>query len=180
MLTPADARSLPDLPPLLAALEFSGLIGGPIETKTTAYRAGEQLLQLISFTGCSPHIRFDPPPDGIGAFCHLLIWGPYPTPRLLWGRNTRPPRCAYCRTLIKDWKERRGIWERFPERPFPCPSCTHQQSPLSLSWRENGGFGRFFITVEEVFPGEAVPLPALMDHLAQVSGQPWRYFYIQD
>ena len=180
VLTPGDARLVPDLPALLATSERSGLIGSPLDTRMDAYLAGDQLLQLISFTGCSPRIRLEPPPGGSGAFCHLQIWGPYPTPRLLWGRNTRPPRCALCRTPIRDWRDHQGTWERAPERPFTCPHCGQDQTPLALAWRENGGFGRFFIAVEDVFPGEAAPVPALMERLAGVTGQPWRYFYIQD
>jgi hypothetical protein len=36
------------------------------------------------------------------------------------------------------------------------------------------------VQVEEVFPGEAVPTPALMSMLERISGFRWRVFYVQD
>jgi hypothetical protein len=49
-----------------------------------------------------------------------------------------------------------------------------------LDWKQQAGFGRRLIEVEEVFPGEAVPTQSLLDLLKRASGSGWRYFYIQD
>jgi hypothetical protein len=61
-----------------------------------------------------------------------------------------------------------------------CPACGHSAPPWSWDWKESAGFGRIFLTVEEVFPGEAVPAPALLDLLTRITGCAWRHFYIQD
>jgi hypothetical protein len=50
---------------------------------------------------------------------------------------------------------------------------------MALLWRKNAGFGRVFVTVEDVFPGEAVPVPTLLEGLRAASGVDWRYFYLQ-
>jgi hypothetical protein len=47
-------------------------------------------------------------------------------------------------------------------------------------WKQQGGFGRLFVMVEEVFPGEAVPTPGLLDLLRDLDGTPWRHFYVQE
>jgi hypothetical protein len=47
-------------------------------------------------------------------------------------------------------------------------------------WKGNAGLGRVFVVVEEIFPGEALPSPALTDVLERLSGSPWRHFYVQE
>jgi hypothetical protein len=61
-----------------------------------------------------------------------------------------------------------------------CPRCGHRQRPLELGWRRNAGFGRLFVAVEDIFPGEAVPVPSFLKGLAQATGVEWDYFYIRD
>lgn len=180
MLTPRDPWAAPELAILLAGLQRCGFVGPAFDRAGTAWLAGEEILIWISFTGCSPHIRLEPPAEGSGPFCHIRLQGPYGTPRLLWGRNTRPPRCPRCRATLGDWSLRRSHWEAAPERSFPCPHCGEAVIPLGLAWRENGGFGRLFLAVEDVFPGEAVPVPALFERLEELSGGPWRHFYLQE
>jgi hypothetical protein len=51
---------------------------------------------------------------------------------------------------------------------------------MDLLWRQNAGFGRLFVTIEDIFPGEAVPVPGLLDGLRRATGTDWHYFYIQD
>lgn len=52
--------------------------------------------------------------------------------------------------------------------------------PWDWDWKGNAGFGRFFVQVEEIFPGEATPTTALTGVLEQATGAPWRHFYVQD
>ncbi len=179
MLTPCDPFAEPGLGELLGGLERCGFLGPALGPGQSAWLAGDAILSWISFTGCSPHIRLEPPADGTGSFCHILLEGPYPTPRLSWGRNSRPPRCPRCRGPIADWPVHRRQWDLAPARPFPCPSCGEAVTPLALRWRENGGFGRLFLALDDVFPGEAVPVPALFEELEVLSAQPWHHFYIQ-
>ena len=64
----------------------------------------------------------------------------------------------------------------------PGQSCRHCGEKIAIDapdWRRNAGAGRFFVQITEVFPGEAVPLPALMAQL-RAEGDDWDYFYLQD
>lgn len=180
VLTPWDPYAFPRLSALLEVLQGCGLIGSVLYQGLGTWWVGEGFLSWISFTGCSPHIRMEPPPGGNGSFCHILLEGPYATPRLLWGRNTRPPRCPNCRGVIADWPQRRASWSITPHQPFHCPRCEETINALSLRWRDSGGFGRGFLVVEDIFPGEAVPVPGLFEQLGTLGAGPWHHFYIQD
>jgi hypothetical protein len=61
-----------------------------------------------------------------------------------------------------------------------CPTCGETSPPWAYDWKQKAGFGRLLIRIEEVFPGEAVPTPELMDLLQSSAGCSWRYFYLQD
>jgi hypothetical protein len=181
LLAAADPEQEPPTAPLLDHLHRTGLLGPPLDAGGGQhFLIGQAFLQLITFMGCSPLLELEPPPDG-GPFCHLRIDGPWPAPQLRHGRNTRGPRCAACRTRFADWRELLPRWlERPMETSVQCPRCGHYQRPLDLTWRREAGFGRWFLVVEDVFPGEAVPVPALLEGLAGVTGGAWHYFYVRD
>ena len=179
ILTPAASSHSPDRAKLVDALTAGGLIGAALPGSGQRYLVGERFLSLITFAGCSVRIELAPPPDG-SPFCHIVVDGPYRHPRLLWGRNTRPPRCPACQAPAKDWRLHTAEWSGSAAPRLTCGRCAAEAELDDWNWRENAGFGRLFITVEEVFPGEAVPTPELMNLLQQASGTSWRYFYIQD
>lgn len=182
VLTPEDPYLLPsDLTAVLAVLREIDFIGGAIPGMPMRHLLGEQFMQLVTFMGCSPYIALEPGCDG-QPFCHLSVAGPFERPRLLQGKNTTPPRCAACRKRLGEW---RGTMDRWNEvRPgwlAPCPHCGHRQDPATYDWRQSAGCGRLFLCVENIFPQEAIPAPALLSKLAGVSDQrPWRYFYQQE
>ncbi len=164
---------------LSKALAETGFIGDAFgKPEEQRFLAGERFLQLITFMGCSPHIELEPQPDGSLNFCHIRIHGPLDQPLVLWGRNTTAPRCPACRKRITDWRGRIGEWERLAEAPFPCPHCHEAIAPVHLDWRRQAGSGRIFVAVQQVFPGEAVPVPELMETLAHVSHGEWGHFYL--
>jgi hypothetical protein len=178
ILAPADGRSLVPVPDLQAHLRGCGLLGEPL-AGPGRYQAGEQFLRLVTFMGCSPNLEFSAPATG-GSFCHLWLPEPRDQPVLLWGRNTQPPRCRICRGRLNDWQERRTAWQTGPEVALTCPHCGQAQRPPELSWRRTGGFARQWLAVQDVFPGEAVPVPGLLQGLLQFSGLAWTYFYVLD
>lgn len=61
-----------------------------------------------------------------------------------------------------------------------CDVCDATAPALRWRWGRHGGAGRSFVLVEEVFPGEAAPLPALVKALDALGAGPWGYWYIQD
>ena len=182
VLTPEEAGFIPGDPrALMERLGEIGLIAGRLNGKDDRFLSGEEFIRLIDFMGCSPSIQLDPTPSG-EPFCHLAVCGPYDEPRFLRGRNTTPPHCEQCRKRIPDWEPIMQAWEEAPENYLAeCPHCAHRQNPSSYNWRQNAGCGRFLLTVENIFPHEAMPSPTLMKTLRETSGnQPWHHFYVQD
>lgn len=180
LLAPDPLEPMPPPAPVLACLREMGFAGRSLDDeKPDAFLVGEHFLQLITFMGCSPHIELEPPADG-SPFCHLRIIGPLPDLQLMRGENTRPPSCVQCRGRLSLWREEVENWCAHPERAdVLCPRCGHRQRPVDLGWRRNAGFGRLFVAVEDIFPGEAVPVPVLLQGLKRASGVNWSYFYIR-
>ena len=181
LLASAANGPVPDRASLIGYLQNSGFIGPLLgDLEGCSFQVGDSFLQLVTFMGCSPHIVLEPPPHG-GSFCYVRIDGPWPEPLLRYGRNTNAPRCCSCRNRINDWRNQLPTWLEKPNAMrVECAQCGHRQSPLNLSWRRDGGFGRLFIVVEDIFPGEAIPVPTLISGLTGVSNNSWYYFYVRD
>ena len=180
LLTTSDPQAAPDEGLVIAALSGAGFIGEPLPGPERVFAVGPTFLSLLAFTGCAVAIATDPGDHGAAPCCRVRILALSAAPRFLWGRNTRPPRCPVCRALLKDWDRRVQGWLDHPHRGATCPSCGETRPPWRWDWREQGGFGRVFVAVEEVFPGEAVPMPRLFDVLTRACGSGWRHFYVQD
>lgn len=178
ILTPGDPRAAPNRDLVLEALAETAVIGPPLAGCADAYAAGEGLLGLISFAGCAVAVELDP--SSGGACCHVRVPPVLDQSELRYGRNTRPPRCAGCRAALTDWRERLDHWRGQPHVGVVCPGCGEIRPPWRWDWKARGGFGRLFILVEEVFPGEATPTPSLLERLTAASGTGWRHFYVQD
>lgn len=163
---------------LLSTLEAAGFIGDPIRRGAGEFMTGNRFLQLVTFMGCSPFLRLEPSGADDSDFCHVRIHGPYANPRFVRGTNTRPPRCPNCRRRVEEWQPLAERWEATRDAAHHCPACGSETPFTGLEWRQNAGIGRLFIEVTQVFPGEAVPVPALMELLATTGG-PWNYFYVQ-
>ncbi len=180
-LAPMDVDADPESASLLAYLAATGLTGPALASVGEGhYLVGDGFLRQISFMGCSPHIELEPPPDG-SPFCHIRVQGPHPLPVLHLGQNTQAPRCPACRGRVDDWRGYSGVWATHVlGKCVLCPRCGSSQRPADLYWRHSAGAGRMFIHVEDIFPGEAVPVPALLKGLEKTTGGAWDYFYVQD
>ncbi len=180
-LAPGDVNSAPPTGALLAHLAEAGLMGPALGSLGEGhYLVGEGFLQQISFMGCSPHIELTPPSDD-SPFCHIRVQGPLPQPILHLGKNAQAPRCPACRGRVDDWRKHSAVWPAQALRDCVlCPRCGSLQRPVDLIWRRSAGAGRLFIHVEDVFPGEAVPVPSLLKGLENISAGAWDYFYVQD
>ncbi len=164
---------------LAAALAAAGLLGPALGPGADAYAAGPGFLELVAFTGCAVQVAVTPDVGGDRPFCHIRVVGPWAEPRLLCGRNTRPPRCPACRAQLRDWRYALGATPR-ATGPLPCPACGGPAAASAWDWKDTGGWARLSVWIEEVFPGEATPTDALMALLGEATGTPWRHFYIQD
>jgi hypothetical protein len=134
----------------------------------------------LSFAGCAVVLPTPSAGQADEPGCHVSLSGPAPAPRLIFGRNTRGPRCPWCRARLRDWRDRTRDWLERPSFGQQCPSCGRIGPPWRWDWKHEGGFGRLFVLVEEVFPGEAVPTQRLFDLLTRACGSGWRHFYVQD
>lgn len=184
ILTPVDPHRVPDVDVLIEGLITSDFLGHPIAPEQLptapderAFSTGIGFLSLLTFAGCA--VQLEESPTG-KRFSHIRLPAVSDHPRLQIGRNTRAPRCAGCRAPLADWRERIAQWATHPHAGVRCPACGETRPPWSWDWKQHGGFGRVFIQIEEVFPGEAVPTPLFFEQLIRVSGIGWRHFYIQD
>jgi hypothetical protein len=188
VLAPAEPLQAVERPSIVAALRGLGLLGAERgDAVAGAFAAGPGLGELIGFTGCA--VQFGGEASSAGpAAPWVRIPPPSEAPRLLWGRNTRPPRCPNCGASLRAWRERLPAAAGADDTPascdaglpLRCEACGTAAPALRWRWGRHGGAGRSLILVEEVFPGEAAPLPALVTALEAVGAGPWVYFYIQD
>jgi len=179
LLTPQDPMLPVDSDRLQRTLQEVGFIGKPLAGEKGAFLVGTRFLSLMTFAGCSVHIELQPQANN-GIFCHIRTIGPFEHPILLYGRNTRPPRCPVCRTRHKDWQTLLPATGETDHEILICGACGAENPPMAWDWKENAGFGKLFISVEEIFPGEATPSPTLSTILERQAGAPWRHFYVQD
>jgi DNA-directed RNA polymerase subunit RPC12/RpoP len=181
VLAPVDPYLLPEEPQdLLRGLREIGFIDQALNN-APGYLLGEHFMQLVTFMGCSPSIKLEPPSPG-ESFCHLRLDGPYPRPKLMYGKNTQPPRCQSCRKRLNDWRASFATWEESTHgSQTSCPHCGHNQDPMTYDFRQSAGCARLFLLVENIFPQEAIPSPALLTTLKRVTnGADWHHFYQQD
>lgn len=169
-LTPQNpASAFNDSDAVRELLVSCGLIQANSESP---YLCGEEFARLVIFMGCSPHLSFEPPADGSNNYCHVNLHH-YRLPRLFTGRQTAPPRCPACRFRVADWKT--SIDPGQPD--WQCPQCAEESDIYQLDWKQSAGAGRLLIEICNIFPGEAVPVDSLMNDLATLSSEAWRYFY---
>jgi len=179
VLAPRDTNLAPDPSRLIVVLQRAGFLGAALEAAGGRYAVGDDFLQLVAFTGCAVQLETNPQASMGRPFCHVHVAGPYPAPKLLVGRNTRPPRCPACRTPLRDWRTL-PLLHADAAQPHCCLGCGATSPLCEWDWKDSGGCARVALEMEEVFPGEAAPTDALMQLLAQATHADWRHFYIQD
>ena len=179
VLTPSDPEHAIALEPLADKLRQIGFLGRALPGRRDAFATGEHFLQLLAFTGCA--VQLDSAPNDLGGtFVHIRLECTAAAPKLLAGRNARPPRCPSCGKALPEWREQIQN-DRSDHAPvLHCPHCATTTPAWRWNWRQHGGFGRSFVLVEEVFPGEGAPLPSLLNALHDLDVGDWRHFYVQD
>lgn len=156
---------------LLDNIEF---IGDRAERDDWTFSAGAAFLNLLTFMGCSPHVRFEPLNSGDDDYVYIRLLQSE-KPQLLVSDNSRTPGCPACRKpAFADW----SALENDDETPRTCQHCGTTILLSELRWKNDAGMARFFIEINSIFPGEAQPVESLMQQLEQVCGSPWRYFYL--
>ncbi|WPL19830.1 hypothetical protein Thiowin_04977 [Thiorhodovibrio winogradskyi] len=188
LLTPDDPLQAPPAESLRAALSQAAFLGASLpftgtEPEATAFAPGERFFDFVAFTGCA--VKLDGLPDTAGTTstggCHLRLHPAPRQPRFLHGRNTRPPRCPACHKTLPDWSTHMAHWSWPENSALVCPACANHSDAWHWDWRGQAGFARLVVSIEEVFPGEASPLPGLIALLKDASkGLAWHWFLVQD
>lgn len=168
---------IPNLHTIVNYLQNIKFIGDQLQSSN--FLVGDNFLHLITFMGCSPYIELEPQLNN-KPFCYVHIDGPWLKPQLRYNHHTKPPRCNKCRQRMIHWQQFIKLWLEYPtQNLIECPHCHQQQCLLDLIWRKDAGCGYLFINIENIYPGEAVPVPKFLTELATITNTTWQYFYIQ-
>lgn len=170
--------ALPDTGVLATRLRDIGLTGHSFAPDgTRRWLTGAAFPSLISFLGCAPDLRLEPPDtpadtwgEQLDSFCHVWISPVSPMPRLWIGEQTRAPGCPDCGAtlpLATDGLARLG-----------CPACGRSWPAAGFHWRRRAAVCRQFVAVYGVYPAEAVPTGELLEALRQIGGFGWQYAYL--
>lgn len=174
LILPANPQWIPaKTDDLVEVLHEIGLVGpslgdGPVHR----FRSGERFLDHVTFLGCSPQVELEPTADG-SPYCQVRLAVYSDGPRLIRGRNRRPPRCPYCRSAQGE----HSLDD--PSARWPCATCNNDLTVETLDWGRAGGSARCFVIVTNVFPSEAVPGSELLAALSAATNLRWDYFYAE-
>lgn len=173
LLHPSSTPSeLPARQQLAEHLNALGATQAPSPYHPEQLLPGERFLRLVTFMGCSPHIRLEPESPDDDGYCYLTLCGPHPFPLLRHGSNTRPPLCHHCRKPIVN-----GQHHDFSDA-LPCPKCGERNTLEQLDWKHNAGAARLFVEIHNIFPGEAIPTPEFLNDMSRLIRGRWDYFFL--
>ncbi len=176
ILHPADPLACVAVAEREAVLQAMGVVGAQLAADW--YAAGPHLLDHVTFLGCSPVVRLAVTCDEGPGFCRLRLPPPLPHPIWRGSLEGSAPRCPRCRTPEATWPLPLAAWESDPAASqCTCSSCGYGAPLHRWRLREAAGFGRSFVELWGIHPGEAVPGEAFLDALAQCSGGSWCWFY---
>lgn len=182
VLHTSACNAAPEPTAIIQALREIEFIGGDFSLDGQAhFYSGAAFLDGICFLGCAPSIQLDPPPPPAdlhadaraGRFCHIQLHTVTATPQSRYTPD-QGPRCRHCRNDIPPAALRNA------PAAHACPGCGLPVAPANLNWRQAGGYARLYLDIWGIHTAEAVPSDRLLDGLAQATGGPWQFFYIED
>ncbi|MDX1344475.1 MAG: hypothetical protein R3179_01165 [Sedimenticolaceae bacterium] len=173
LIHPTRTECRIDINKVLFLLDSIGFISSNDAQEDGLFPVGERFLQLLTFMGCSPHVRLEPEHPGDEEYVYIRLIESA-SPLLLASDNSRTPACPNCRKpALSDW----SVLEQ-GTAPLVCRHCGTKVVPETLRWRNDAGIGRFFIEINSIYPGEAQPVASMMQQLGETTGCEWRYFYL--
>lgn len=170
ILYPEEPDWSPDkLETITNCLNCIGLISDRITNVEQHYLAGDKFLDLITFMGCSPSIKFSPDnASNTFTFINLITTSDITA---LTSGQTQQPHCPACNKSESDWRN------NITATALQCSTCGKSSPPWHYNWRKSAGFGKVFVEITEIYPKEAIPQQALLDSLRHKTGLRWQYFY---
>jgi len=186
ILFPRAISARASMSDLLSVLEKTGLIAAELEPETVngnsdCYTVGDRFFEQISFLGCSPSLKLEPPePHLKGAdaeFCYVSV-DCSDEVKFLGGANARPPQCIQCKAVDDDWQLVLPMWRKAPEVfTRQCSGCGATKPLHMFNWRRTAGFAALSVHIWGVHQSEAVPNEGLLKELGALTRCPWEYFY---
>ena len=151
-------------------------INAPISANV--FLTGQQFMQRISFVGCSPVINLgdQSQAEELGLpKLEIEVSVIYPKPRLLVGENTRAPKCPVCGVTMENWRDHLldGV-------NLKCTACNAQTPASGFQWAKQGAYTQTFLSINGIYPREAVPLDSFLTELASLYESPMKYCYLQN
>jgi DNA-directed RNA polymerase subunit RPC12/RpoP len=169
----ASVFSITELTSLITRLSDIELISQPIKNRPddkNSFYVGNKYLAYITYMGCSPAIKFEED-ENSAQFCHIKIHQ-YDTAKLIVNQTQkRAPHCPRCHQAVTKWQDSKT------DTTIRCDHCKTTSSIEDFDWRKMAGTARLFIEVTDIFPKEAIPQPALLEKLAELTDTKWTYFY---
>ncbi|MCK4742650.1 MAG: hypothetical protein KAT25_02395 [Sulfuriflexus sp.] len=171
---------------LLGVLKDAGLIADELARESVNgmeghHLVGERFFEHVSFLGCSPHLKLEPPEQGEDSgtdeFCHISV-SCDDNVSFFGGNNVRAPQCPQCKAVENDWQALMPRWEKAPEVfTYQCTECGATKPMHMLNWRRSAGFAAVSVHIWGVHQSEAVPNDGLLKELEALTFCPWEYFY---
>jgi len=187
VLFPRGIGARASMSELLSVLEKAGLIADElapenVDGKKDHYIVGQRFFEHISFLGCSPSLKLEPPsPEQHGAdaeFCHVGV-DCSDELKFLGGNNVRSPQCPQCKAVDDDWQSLIPFWKKAPEVfTRQCAGCGATKPLHMFNWRRTAGFAAMSVHIWGVHQSEAVPNEGLLKDLEGLTRCPWEYFYL--
>ncbi len=187
ILFPRAIGARTSMPALLSVLEKAGLIADElapdsVDGKTDRYIVGQRFFEHISFLGCSPSLKLEPPSaeqQGADAeFCHVGV-DCSDEVKFIGGNNVRSPQCPQCKAVEDDWQSLIPSWRKAPEVfTRQCAGCGATKPLHMFNWRRTAGFAAMSVHIWGVHQSEAVPNEGLLKDLEGLTRCPWEYFYL--
>ncbi|WP_456375427.1 hypothetical protein [Thiolapillus sp.] len=166
----------PEMRAVIEPLRQAGFLGKSLDENR--YAVGEGFFNCMTFAGCSPHLRLDPPVEGDWRFCHVQIHASE-RPRLRMTPHRGRPRCPVCRAGLADWKKYLDEWKQDASQKLGCVSCGANIAVAELDWRQYGMAARCSVEIHQVYPGEALPQDGLLQLLGKLTGRDWAYAWAE-
>jgi len=186
VLFPRAIGARASMPALLSVLKTAGIILDELPPESVNghrhdYGIGARFFEQISFLGCSPSLKLEPPSaDAVGAdaeFCHVSV-DCSDEVKFLGGTNVRPPQCPQCKAIDEDWPSVIPLWRKAPEVfTRQCAGCGATKPLHMYNWRRTAGFAALSVHIWGVHQSEAVPNEGLLKDLEALTYCPWEYFY---
>jgi len=186
IIYPRAISARASMPDLISVLEKVFLISealapDSVDGQTDHYKVGQGFFEQISFLGCSPSLKLEPPSAGEeGAdaeFCHVAV-DCSDEIKFLGGSNVRAPQCPQCKTIDENWQSILPFWRKAPEvYTRQCIGCGATKPLHMFNWRRTAGFAALSVHIWGVHQSEAVPNEGLLKDLEALTRCPWEYFY---